>query len=97
MSASLGAGSPADSGLVPFDPASRARFRREGWWTGRSLPAELVLAAEAGAGRPALVTPEVSWSYSDLLDEATRFGAGLAGVPGVVAGEAGRADFVVLR
>jgi 2,3-dihydroxybenzoate-AMP ligase len=88
MSASLHVGSPADSGLVPFDPASRARFRREGWWTGRSLPAELVLAAEASAGRPALVTPEVSWNYRDLLDEATRFGAGLARVPGVAAGEA---------
>ena len=88
MSASLDAGSTIDSGLVPFDAASRARFRREGWWTGRSLPTELVLAAEAGAGRPALVTPEVSWSYRELLDEATRFAAGLARVPGVTAGEA---------
>ncbi len=47
-----------------------------------------MLAAEAAAGRPALVTPEVSWSYRELLDETTRFAAGLAQVPGVTAGEA---------
>jgi 2,3-dihydroxybenzoate-AMP ligase len=88
MSGSLTADRPADSGLAPYDSASRARFRREGWWTGRSLPAELVLAAEEFAGRPALITPEVSWSYRELDDEATRFAAGLAQVPGVAVGEA---------
>jgi 2,3-dihydroxybenzoate-AMP ligase len=88
MSTSLAVDRPPDPGLVSFDPASRARFRREGWWTGRSLPAELVLAAEANAGRTALVTSEVSWSYRELCDEATRFAAGLARVPGVTAGQA---------
>lgn len=64
-------------GLVRHDEDSRERYRAQGWWTGRPLPAELLDAAQRHADRVALVTPEVTWSYRELIDVAASFAAGL--------------------
>jgi 2,3-dihydroxybenzoate-AMP ligase len=64
-------------GLVPYPDPVVARYRAEGLWSGRTLPAELVAAASAHAGRTALITPEGRWTYRDLFDTARRFAAGL--------------------
>ncbi|MFJ9210282.1 (2,3-dihydroxybenzoyl)adenylate synthase [Streptomyces sp. NPDC102264] len=66
-----------EPGLVPYPAEVEARYRAAGLWSGRSLPAELMSAASAHAGRTALITPEGSRSYQELFDEAQRFAAGL--------------------
>lgn len=78
---------PVDEGVVPFDSASCERYRGAGWWTGRSLPEDLLAAAGENAGRVALVTPRVTWTYGELFDRARCFAAGLATAGGVAAGE----------
>lgn len=65
-------------GFVRFDEESRERFRACGWWTGRTLPAELVEAVSLHADAVGLVTPEVEWKYGEILSRATSFAAGLA-------------------
>ena len=65
-------------GLVPYDAEAVARYRSLGWWTGRSLSAELVAAAAGYRDRVALVTPEVSWSYDELFRRSAALAAGLA-------------------
>ena len=77
--------SPGD--LIRYDEEARTRFQSQGWWTGRSLPAELLAAARSHADRTALVTAEVSWSYADLFSEAAQFAAGLERRVGVAVGE----------
>lgn len=76
-----------DAGVVPYDEASRAAYRARGWWTGRTLAAELASAARRHADRPALITPEVAWTHGELLDRAAAFAAGLRGVVGVEPGD----------
>ncbi|MGV9310759.1 AMP-binding protein [Streptomyces sp. NPDC003691] len=74
--------------LVPYDDESRARYRAHGWWRGKTLPAELEHAAREHASRPALVTPEGTWTYDRLFGEARAFAAGLAGRAGARPGDA---------
>lgn len=62
---------------VAFDAASCDHYRRRGWWRGRTLPSELVAAAESHADRTALITPELTWTYRELFEQATRFAGGL--------------------
>ncbi|MEW1550929.1 (2,3-dihydroxybenzoyl)adenylate synthase [Streptomyces tsukubensis] len=74
--------------LVPYDDDSRTRYRAHGWWSGKTLPAELEHAAREHAGRPALVTPEGTWTYERLFGEARAFAAGFAGQAGARPGDA---------
>lgn len=74
--------------LVPYDELSRGRYRDQLWWSGRSLPAELELAASRHAERRVLVTPEVDWTYSELFGNARSFARGLAGRAGMRPGDA---------
>ncbi|MBS2548314.1 AMP-binding protein [Catenulispora sp. NL8] len=67
----------AAAGLVPYPAAFAARYRAAGLWSGQTLPAELVAAAETHAEQTALITPEGSWTYRRLLDAARQFAAGL--------------------
>lgn len=76
-----------ESHVVPYDRESIDRFRRQGWWTGRTLPAELLDAAGSHTDRVALVTPEVEWTYAELFDRATAFASGLSRTVGVAPGE----------
>lgn len=66
-----------ESDVVPYDRESVDRFRQHGWWTGRTLPAELIDAARTHADRVALVTPEIEWTYAELFDSAAHFAGGL--------------------
>ena len=77
MSALVNESPAPESGHVPYDDDSRARYRELGWWTGRTLPDELVRAALSHGDRTALVTPEVTHTYAELFAGAARFGAGL--------------------
>lgn len=76
-----------DPGLVPFDNDSCARYRAAGIWTGRTLPSELVTAAEKHAERTALVTADGSWTYAQLFQQAEHFARGLADRIGLRPGE----------
>lgn len=77
MSALVNEPPAPESGYVRYDDESRTLYRERGWWTGRTLPDELVRAALLHGDRTALVTPEVSHTYAGLFAEAARFGAGL--------------------
>lgn len=55
----------------------RDRYRQHGVWTERSLPAELVEAASTFSDHPAVVTEEVTLTYTELFELAARFAAGL--------------------
>lgn len=68
---------PPEEGYVAYDTASRERYRSQGWWSGRTLPAELEDAGDRYAEAPALITPEVAWTYRELLDNARAFARGL--------------------
>lgn len=76
-----------ENDVVPYDRESIDRFRQQGWWTGRTLPAELLDAATNHADRVALVTPEVEWTYAELFHRATCFAGGLARVCRVGTGD----------
>jgi 2,3-dihydroxybenzoate-AMP ligase len=76
-----------EPGLVPFDTDTCARYRESGIWTGRSLPAELSAAAEANAGRTALVTADGSWTYARLFEQAGDLARGLASRLGLQPGD----------
>lgn len=77
-----------DDGLVAFDGKSQEAYRAAGWWTGRTLPAELVAAAEMHGQRIALTTSEVTWSYRDVLDRSAAFASGLGKLAGLLPGDA---------
>ncbi|MCQ4129051.1 AMP-binding protein [Rhodococcus erythropolis] len=66
-----------DTGLVPYPPAAVERYRAEGLWRGRSLPHELTAALDRFADREGLITPEIRWTYGELLDRSRRFAAGI--------------------
>lgn len=76
-----------EDGCVPYDEPTRQRYRAAGWWSGAALPAALAAAAREHADRCALVTPEVTWTFADLLDRAESFARGLASI-GVRPGDA---------
>ncbi|MDF2709970.1 MAG: hypothetical protein K0R62_5622 [Nonomuraea muscovyensis] len=88
MSVSSAAAAPPEDGHVPYDEESAERYRRKGWWSGRTLPLELERAADLHADRQALITPEVSWTYRQLFDNARAFARGLRATLGVRPGEA---------
>ena len=69
--------STPDTGLVDYPDDVRDRYRRDGLWSGRTLPAELVAAARTYAGHVALVTPETSLTYSELYRSAAALATGL--------------------
>ncbi|WP_427891766.1 (2,3-dihydroxybenzoyl)adenylate synthase [Kribbella sp. GL6] len=77
-----------DDGYVSYDDSTRDRYRAEGWWSGHTLPAVLEHAAATHAGQTALVTPEVSWTYRELLDRAGAFARGMAADAGARPGDA---------
>ncbi|RFS87499.1 hypothetical protein D0T12_04595 [Actinomadura spongiicola] len=87
MSSQPGETVPTEDGHVPYDDESAERYRRERWWSGRTLPAELEHAATLRSGNQALITPEVAWTYEELFDNARAFARGLANL-GVRPGEA---------
>lgn len=66
-----------EDGLVPYPAEVVVRYRSAGYWTGRTLPAELVSAAAAHADRTALIADGISWTYQELFGAAERFAAGL--------------------
>ncbi|MEV3873678.1 AMP-binding protein [Streptomyces sp. NPDC049906] len=75
-------------GLVPHPAATAAGYRAAGFWSGRSLPTELVAAAAAHADRTALITPEGSSTYRELFDAARNFATGLLESTGLRPGDA---------
>lgn len=67
---------PAD-GLVTYTPLTIDKYRADGLWTGRTLAAELVEAAEKVPANRAITTAEGSLTYRELIDLATYFAHGL--------------------
>ncbi|MGW6902211.1 (2,3-dihydroxybenzoyl)adenylate synthase [Streptomyces sp. NPDC054919] len=67
----------ADNGLVRYPKDVEIQYREAGYWTGHTLPAELMSAAATHADRTALITPEGTWTYRDLFSAAQQFAAGL--------------------
>jgi 2,3-dihydroxybenzoate-AMP ligase len=78
----------SDPGLVGYPAEVRAAYRAAGLWTGPSLPADLVSAAETHADQLALVTPETSLTYRALFDAAATFAGGLRVLTNLRAGDA---------
>ncbi|MFJ9031042.1 (2,3-dihydroxybenzoyl)adenylate synthase [Streptomyces sp. NPDC102274] len=76
------------NGLVRYPKEAEARYREAGYWSGRTLPAELMSAAATHADRTALITPEGSWTYHDLFTASQRFAAGLLESTGLRPGDA---------
>lgn len=74
-------------GLVPYPPSDVGHYRSAGFWRTRSLPADLLEAAETYAEHTALITSEVRWTYSELFDRASAFGSGLLRTTGLRAGD----------
>ncbi|MEV6007843.1 AMP-binding protein [Streptomyces sp. NPDC051976] len=70
-------GGPSERGLVTYPEKAVAEYRATGYWTGRTLPAELRAAAHEHADRQALITPEVALTYEELFTLAENFAAGL--------------------
>lgn len=79
---------PGDNGLVPYPEEDAVGYRAAGYWRGRSLPDELIAAAQEHQGATALVTPELTWTYGELFGEAERFAAGLLAVTDLRQGDA---------
>ncbi|MGW7005312.1 (2,3-dihydroxybenzoyl)adenylate synthase [Streptomyces sp. NPDC054933] len=81
--------------------ADAERYRRLGYWTGRTFGAQLRAWAAARPGKTALVDGDRRWSYTQLDAAADRFAAGLRRL-GLVRGDRvvlqlpNRADFVLL-
>lgn len=61
-----------------YPPEYRDRYRAQGWWSGRTLPADLVAAARLHWSERALITTEREWTYAELYTTAARFAGGLA-------------------
>jgi 2,3-dihydroxybenzoate-AMP ligase len=76
-----------DEGHVGYPPEYRDRYRALGWWTGQTLPAELVAAARSHWSQSALITPEVEWTYAELFTSAARLARGLIGQTVLVPGD----------
>lgn len=76
-----------EDGRVPYDEPSRQRYRAAGWWSGTALPAALSAAAHEHADRRALVTPEVTWTFSELQEQAESVARGLISI-GIRPGDA---------
>ena len=83
----LPAESSTETGLVDYPDDVRDRYRRDGLWSGRTLPAELVAAAQTYAGHVALVTPETSLTYSELYRSAAALATGLLRSTGLEPGD----------
>ena len=66
-----------DEGHVGYPPEYRDRYRALGWWTGQTLPADLVAAARSHWSQRALITPEAEWTYAELFTAAARLARGL--------------------
>lgn len=87
MSNSLDIGAESDLGLVPYAAEDVARYRHNGWWSGRTLSEELVQSAGEHESRRALVTPEVEWTYDELFTQSSCFAAGLKERAGLQVGD----------
>ena len=66
-----------EEGHVGYPPEYRDRYRALGWWTGQTLPADLVAAARSHWSQRALITPEAEWTYAELFTAAARLARGL--------------------
>jgi 2,3-dihydroxybenzoate-AMP ligase len=73
--------------VTPYDQASVVAYREAGRWTGRSLPADLVAAAERHGARTALIAEGRSWTFTELFGQARRLATGLIGSGVVRPGE----------
>ncbi len=74
------------TGFLPF-PAERAQqYREAGYWTGRPLDSLLGDAAAAWPDRPAVIDPNVSYTFAGLDARADRIAAALAD-RGIAAGD----------
>jgi 2,3-dihydroxybenzoate-AMP ligase len=77
-----------DPGLVAYPDNLQRSYRQAGLWSGRSLPADLIYAAESHRRRIALITPEVRWSYEALYGRAVQFAGGLLNGTNLRSGDA---------
>lgn len=73
--------------VVPYPPDVAERYRREGYWGGRPLADEIWRAFEEHAGRLALTTAEVRWTFGELRERCDQFAAGLLTVTGLRPGD----------
>jgi 2,3-dihydroxybenzoate-AMP ligase len=76
-----------EEGHVGYPPEYRDRYRSCGWWTGRTLPADLVAAARSHWFRRALITPESEWTYAELFTAAAQLARGLLDRTSLVPGD----------
>lgn len=76
-----------ETGLVPYPAHLASRYRDLGLWRGQPLSEELRAAARAHAGRLALITAEVRWTYAELDQASERFAAGLLAVTSLRPGD----------
>ncbi|GAA2365913.1 (2,3-dihydroxybenzoyl)adenylate synthase [Dactylosporangium salmoneum] len=66
-----------DNSLVGYPAEFADRYRAEGLWLDRTIPAALRDTARAHAGAPALITPEHEWTYAELVRRVDNVAAGL--------------------
>lgn len=86
MTSSIGGLDHAD--VVGYPKALRHSYRSAGLWGGRSLSQELRSAMARHAERPALVTADGRWSYTELDALCERFAAGLLARTSLRSGDA---------
>ncbi|OBF82740.1 2,3-dihydroxybenzoate-AMP ligase [Mycobacterium sp. 852002-51163_SCH5372311] len=65
-------------GFIPFPPERAARYRADGYWTGRSVDSLLRYAATAWPEGVAIIDDLGSYTYSELDNLADRAAAGFA-------------------
>lgn len=75
-------------GLVTYPEDVVAAYRAAGFWSGRTLPAELIAAGRKHGSADALVTSESVLTYDELYDLAELFAGGLLSTTSLVTGDA---------
>lgn len=63
-------------GCVPWPAEAAARYRRQGWWEGITIPQLLERRAARHPGKTALVCGELRLSYADLVAGSRRLACG---------------------
>ena len=63
-------------GCVPWPADVAARYRRQGWWEGITIPQLLERSAARHPGKIALVSGELRLSYADLVSGSRRLACG---------------------
>ncbi len=77
---------PITDGFVPWSQEESERYRREGWWAGRSLGDELWDVAARRSEHPALVDGDLRLTYAELTARAEAAAGRLLGL-GLVPGD----------